>query len=86
MNDSRSRKAALNDSSPEGHGSPASAGRLRDEILVLEKRLAQIGPDGDCGYENAMIRFFEQQLSERRARLRAAERSSVGIGVMLNRV
>ena len=47
-------------------------GRLREEIEILERRLEQIGPDGDCGYENALIRFFEQQLGERRALLRVA--------------
>lgn len=44
-------------------------GRLEEEIATLEKRLQQIGPDGDCGYEKALIRFFEQQLGERRAML-----------------
>ena len=33
----------------------ASPGRLREEIATIEKRLQQLGPDGDCGYENAMI-------------------------------
>jgi hypothetical protein len=44
-------------------------GRLREEIAYMEARLAEIGNDGDCAYENAMIRFFEQQLAQRRARL-----------------
>jgi len=44
-------------------------GRLREEIAYMEARLAEIGDDGDCAYENAMIRFFEQQLAERRAHL-----------------
>ena len=48
---------------------PGDAGRLKEEIAILEKRLTQIGPDGDCGYEKALIRFFEQQLGERRALL-----------------
>ena len=48
----------------------AISSRLQEEIAVLEKRLAQLGPDGDCAYENAMIRFFEQQLAMRRAQLR----------------
>jgi hypothetical protein len=43
--------------------------RLREEIAYMEARLAEIGNDGDCAYENAMIRFFEQQLAQRRARL-----------------
>ena len=44
--------------------------RLRDDIAYLEARLTEIGHDGDCAYEKAMIRFFEQQLAERRAKLR----------------
>ena len=44
-------------------------GRLREEIAYMEARLAEIGDDGDCAYENAMIRFFEQQLAQRRAHL-----------------
>ena len=51
----------------------ASPGRLREEIATIEKRLQQLGPDGDCGYENAMIRFYEQQLGMRRALLNAGE-------------
>lgn len=44
-------------------------GRLREEIAYMEARLAEIGDDGDCAYENAIIRFFEQQLAQRRDRL-----------------
>lgn len=43
--------------------------RLRDDIAYLEARLTEIGHDGDCAYEKAMIRFFEQQLADRRAKL-----------------
>jgi hypothetical protein len=43
--------------------------RLKDEIETLERRLNQIGPDGDCGYEKAMIRFFRDQIDRRRRRL-----------------
>jgi hypothetical protein len=43
--------------------------RLREEIAYVEARLAELGDDGDCAYENAMIRFLEQQLAERRAHL-----------------
>lgn len=43
--------------------------RLREEIAYVEARLAELGDDGDCAYENAMIRFFQQQLAERRAHL-----------------
>ena len=43
--------------------------RLCDDIAYLEARLTEIGHDGDCAYEKAMIRFFEQQLAERKAKL-----------------
>lgn len=49
-----------------------SKGRLKEEIVTLERRLEQMGPDGDCGYERALIRFLEQQLGQRREWLRAA--------------
>ncbi len=52
---------------------PAVAQRLEEEIAVLEKRLRQIGPDGDCAYEKALIRFFEQQLGMRRSLLQSAD-------------
>ena len=45
--------------------------RLQDEIATLEKRLEQIGPEGDCGYEKAMIRFFNEQIDQRRRQLSA---------------
>ena len=56
------------------------AGRsIGDEYrYILERRLAQIGPEGDCGYEKALIRFFEQQLGERRARLQVVVRLATG--------
>jgi len=53
------------------HSGTATGSRLEEEIAMLEKRLAQLGPDGDCGYENAMIRFFREQLRDRRRRLQA---------------
>lgn len=43
-----------------------TARRLQDEIATLERRLEQIGPDGDCAYEKAMIRFFRDQIDRRR--------------------
>jgi hypothetical protein len=49
-----------------------SGARLHEEIEILERRLEQLGPDGDCGYERALIRFFEQQLGRRRALLGSA--------------
>ena len=52
---------------------PASSGRLEEEIAAIEKRLEQPGPDGDCGFENTIIRFYEQQLGIRRRLLSGAE-------------
>ncbi len=46
-----------------------SGARLHEEIEILERRLEQIGPDGHCGYERALIRFFEEPLVRRRALL-----------------
>ena len=43
--------------------------RLEEEIATLQQRLDQIGPDGDCGYEKAMIRFFQQEIDMRRQAL-----------------
>ena len=51
------------------HSGAATKSRLEEEIAVLEKRLEQIGPDGDCAYEKAMIRFFQIQLDMRREQL-----------------
>ncbi len=44
----------------------AQPARLQEEIATLQQRLDQIGPEGDCGYEKAMIRFFQQQIAMRR--------------------
>jgi hypothetical protein len=41
--------------------------KVRDEIAYMENRLDEIGHDGDCAYEKAMIRFFEQELDMRKA-------------------
>ena len=43
--------------------------RLREEIALMEARLEEIGHDGDCAYERAMIRFYGEQLARRRASL-----------------
>lgn len=45
------------------------AQRLLEEIAFMESRLVEIGHDGDCAYEKAMIRFYHQQLAARRERL-----------------
>ncbi len=54
------------------HPVGVSEGRLKEEIQTLERRLRQMGPDGDCGYEKALIRFLEDQLCMRREMLGGA--------------
>jgi hypothetical protein len=41
---------------------------LQETIALMEARLRRLG-DGDCAYEKAMIRFYEQQLVLHRARI-----------------
>lgn len=41
--------------------------RVRAEIAYMESRLEEIGFEGDCGYERAMIKLFEEQIVQRRA-------------------
>lgn len=55
------------------HKAIVPSGRLKEEIATIERRLEQMGPDGDCGYEKALIRFLEQQLGQRREMLQATE-------------
>jgi hypothetical protein len=59
----------LHEADQAEHPDARTLNRLREEIGVLERRLAEIGPDGDCGYEKAMIRFFHEQIAQRRQRL-----------------
>jgi len=47
---------------------PEDPKTLRETIVLMEARLRTLG-DGDCAYEKAMIRFYEQQLTLHRARL-----------------
>lgn len=46
--------------------------RIQEEIAYMETRLGEFGYDGDCAYEKAMIRFFEQQVEIRRSWLQAS--------------
>ena len=46
--------------------------RIHDEIAYMEVRLGEIGYVGDCAYEKAIIRFFEQQVEMRRSWLQAS--------------
>ena len=43
-----------------------SRARLVAGIAYLERRLAEMGQDGDCAYERAMATLFREQLKMRR--------------------
>lgn len=47
-------------------GDPA---RLREEIQYMETRLSEIGFEGDCAYERAMSKFYQEQIETRKRRL-----------------
>ena len=58
--------------SNRGKGLMPDTQRLLEEIAYMEGRLAEIGHDGDCAYEKAIVRFFEQQVAERKIQLGVA--------------
>lgn len=58
-------------------GGDPQRSRIEEEIAILERRLDQIGPDGDCGYEKALIRFFQDQIVKRRQRLASGAAGSL---------
>lgn len=37
---------------------------LREEKAAIEKRLEQLGYDGDCAYEKAMVAFYSERLGD----------------------
>jgi hypothetical protein len=48
-----------------------SEGQLLDEISWFETRLNEIGGNGDCAYEKALARSYEEAVSSHRKRLAA---------------
>jgi hypothetical protein len=46
-----------------------SQGQLLEEISWFEARLEAIGGNGDCAYEKALARSYEQAVSSHRERL-----------------
>lgn len=53
-----------------------SEGQLLDEISWFETRLNEIGGNGDCAYEKALARSYEQAVSSHRERLATLRRIS----------
>ncbi len=52
-----------------------SEGQILEEISWFEARLDQIGDNGDCAYEKALARSYEQAISSHRARLTRMRRA-----------
>lgn len=40
----------------------ADLAALKEEKALIEKRLEQLGYDGDCAYEKAMVAFYNERL------------------------
>jgi hypothetical protein len=52
-------------------GRTLSENQLLDEITWFETRLNEIGGNGDCAYEKALARSYEQAVTSHRQRLAA---------------
>ena len=48
-----------------------SINRLQEEIAFLEARLDEMGGSGDCAYEKALVRSYDERLALRRVELAA---------------
>lgn len=48
-----------------------SINRLKEEIAFLESRLDEMGGSGDCAYEKALVRSYDERLALRRVELAA---------------
>ncbi len=57
---------------------PISHQQICEDIDFLERRLEQMGYDGDCAYERAMSRVYEELLMKRRRALRDLEPGRTG--------
>jgi hypothetical protein len=51
-----------------------SEDQLLDEISWFETRLQEIGGNGDCAYEKALARSYEQAVTSHRERLASLRR------------
>jgi hypothetical protein len=52
-------------------GRTLNENQLLDEISWFESRLQEIGGNGDCAYEKALARSYEQAVTSHRERLAA---------------
>ena len=50
---------------------------LLQEIASIEKRLEELGYDGDCAYEKAMVAFYRERLDQCSTLLKAGEGHTV---------
>lgn len=60
---------------PDGHsraplpGGDSIQSQLREEIAFLEARLDEMLNCGDCAYEKALVRAYNERLADRRDQL-----------------
>ena len=47
--------------------------KLLEELDWLQRRLADMGYDGDCAYERALVAVYDSLVSEKTAELRSSE-------------
>jgi hypothetical protein len=50
--------------------------QLLEEIATLERRLDDMGLDGDCAYERAISRLYTGMVEDRKQKLAVLQRSS----------
>ena len=50
-------------------GGDSIQNRLREEIAFLEARLDEMLNCGDCAYEKALVRAYNERLADRRVQL-----------------
>lgn len=49
----------------------AQLAQLQEEITILERRLEDMGMDGDCAYERAMSKVYTNLVAARKKQLNA---------------
>jgi len=58
-----------NDKSSQASAADAQMLEIHEEIAVLQRRLDDMGQDGDCAYERAMARVYAGLVEKRREQL-----------------
>ena len=61
---------------PQNGARTLNEGQLLDEISWFEAHLEAIGGNGDCAYEKALARSYEQAVTSHRERLASLRRAN----------